>query len=76
MEKYYVYVIKSLVNEKHYVGFTEDVSKRLKKHNGRKVRSTKSNAPYKLLYVEECDSRINARKREVFLKSGIRKRFY
>ena len=70
MNKYYVYVIKSLVNGRHYAGFTEDVSKRLKKHNGKEVRATKAYAPYELLYVEECDNRINARKREIFLKSG------
>ena len=70
MNKYYIYVIKSLINGRHYVGLTEDVSKRLKKHNERKVRSTKAYAPYKLLYVEEYNDRKDARKREIFLKTG------
>ena len=70
MEKHYVYVIKSLVNKRHYVGFTKDISNRLRRHNERKVKATKAYVPYEIVYVEECDDRTKARKREVFLKSG------
>ena len=70
MGKYYVYVIKSLVNERHYVGFTKDISNRLRRHNKRKVKATKAYVPYEIVYVEECDDRTKARKRELFLKTG------
>ena len=34
--KYYVYLLKSEVCNRCYVGYTVDISKRLKRHNGLK----------------------------------------
>ena len=67
---YYVYVLKSLVNDRQYVGYTQDIFERLKMHNQGKVRSTKAYKPYKLIYKEEFSDKTAARKRELFLKSG------
>ena len=67
---YYVYILESLTNGKHYVGYTGDILERLAKHNHGKVRSTKAYKPYKLLYKEEFKDKTVARKRELFLKSG------
>ena len=72
---YYVYVIKN-ENHKTYIGQTEDLDKRLKRHNGlllSKLRSyTKVNKGiWELVYNEEFITRNEAIKREKFLKSHI-----
>ncbi len=51
-----------------YVGWTHDIARRLMKHNaGKGARSTRGRA-WRLLYVEYFDSRIEAMRREYFLK--------
>lgn len=72
---FYTYVIK---NEKGkiYIGQTEDLEKRLLRHNLQlksKARSyTKINrGKWLLVYKEACRSRVEAIKREKFLKSHI-----
>ena len=67
---YYIYILQSEKGGNLYVGSTENLEDRLKKHNGGKVRSTKSRRPFKLIYSEELSSRTEARKRENYLKSG------
>jgi len=70
-----VYVIESEKTERRYTGYTEDIQKRLKEHNSGKVRSTKAYVPYKLVYKEEFGNKTDARKRELFLKTGQERRF-
>jgi len=41
MKWYYTYVLKSLKDSKLYVGFTDDLKSRLKRHNDGLVESTK-----------------------------------
>lgn len=67
---YWVYILQSRRDKKLYTGITADVKKRIQEHNRRKNLSTKSRAPFDLLYKEKCESRVEARKREKFLKSG------
>ena len=58
-----------------YVGFTENIENRLKEHNTGKTRSTKGYIPWFLVYKEEVNDRISARKREKYLKSGCGKEY-
>jgi len=44
-------------------------------HNAGKVKSTKSYLPWKLIYNEEFETRIEARKREKYLKSAAGRRW-
>jgi putative endonuclease len=71
----HVYAIKSELNQRIYVGMSEDVDKRLNQHNMGKTKSTKGYRPWQLLYTESCENRVVARKREKYLKSGIGKEF-
>ena len=66
-----VYVIKSQVHHRFYVGMSEDVNRRLKEHNNGKTKSTKGFAPWEIVFIEEYQTRAEARKREKWLKSGI-----
>ncbi|MBI5872865.1 MAG: GIY-YIG nuclease family protein [Candidatus Omnitrophica bacterium] len=49
---YYVYVLLSLKDKKFYIGFSEDVKKRLADHNAGRNTSTKPRRPLKLIYYE------------------------
>ncbi|WP_317169101.1 GIY-YIG nuclease family protein [Flavivirga algicola] len=56
-----------------YVGLTQDLSNRIKRHNDGRERTTKFYRPYELIYSEKCSNRIEARVREKYWKSGIGK---
>jgi len=49
---------------------SKDLNHRIDQHNLGKVISTKRRRPFTLLYTEEYESRIEAAKREKYLKSG------
>lgn len=70
MDYFYVYVLRSVEYKRSYVGFTSDVKRRLKEHNSGKTKSTKPYRPWKLLFSERHPTKIDALKREKFLKSG------
>ncbi len=70
---YFVYILKSKVNDDIYIGSTADLKNRLNLHNFGKVRSTKAYRPWKLLESMECSSRSDAVKLERFLKTGQQK---
>ncbi len=72
---WWVYAIKSLTDGRIYVGMSQDVDQRLIQHNDGKTRSTKGYRPWKLIYREELASRIEARVKEKYLKSGVGKEF-
>ncbi|PVD51730.1 endonuclease [Terrimonas sp.] len=72
---FFVYVIRSEIDERFYVGLTEDVERRLKEHNSKKTKSTKGYIPWKLCFFETFKTRIEARKREIYLKSGVGKEY-
>jgi putative endonuclease len=68
---YTVYVLKSLKNEKRYVGYTSKVAEeRLKEHLQGSNKWTKQNGPFELVYQEEWEDKTQAIRRENFLKSG------
>jgi putative endonuclease len=73
---YSVYVLQSLKNGRRYVGKTSKSPKeRLSEHNNRSNQYTKNNTPYKLIYYETTYCKKCAGKREIFLKSGVGRKF-
>lgn len=70
-----VYAIKSFKREYIYVGLSSDLDRRLAEHNGGKNKTTKPYRPFRLIYSEEFDTRLKARIREKYLKSGSGKEF-
>ncbi len=57
-----------------YVGWTHDIARRLKNHNaGKGARSTRGRK-WHLLYVEYFDGKVEAMRREYFLKQDRRLR--
>ncbi len=68
---YYVYIIESESNKKLYKGLTNDLKRRLNEHNSGSSTFTSNNGgPWKLIYYEAFLRKEDARREELFLKSG------
>ncbi|MEK7647397.1 MAG: GIY-YIG nuclease family protein [Patescibacteria group bacterium] len=72
---FYVYAIKSMARKYIYVGLTNNLARRVGQHNNKKEKTTRSFAPFKILLTETFPTRIHARQRERYLKSGIGKEY-
>jgi putative endonuclease len=70
MKFYYVYILQSApIATWIYVGYTEDLKKRLAEHNNGESPSTKHRRPYKLIHYEAYASKKDAKRREMYLKT-------
>jgi len=69
MNFHYVYVLENKESGFIYVGQTEDLVLRHKKHNKGEVKSTKPYIPLVLIYYEAYSSKKDALKREKYLKT-------
>ncbi len=72
---YFVYAIKSVNRNYIYAGLTNDIERRVAEHNAGKNKTTKPYRPFKLIYSESFSTRVEARKKEKYLKSGIGKEY-
>lgn len=53
------------------MGITKNIKKRFEQHNNGFNLSTKGFRPFELILTEEFNNYKEARKREIFLKSGV-----
>jgi len=67
---FYTYVIISLEDRTTYIGYTDDLVKRIKEHNLGKTKSIKHKLPVKLVYYEAYLDKTKARIREIELKKN------
>jgi len=72
---FYVYAISSKVTNYIYVGLTNNFERRFDVHNSGQNKTTRTYKPYKLILVEKFETRLEARLKEKYLKSGIGKEF-
>jgi len=72
---YYVYILLSERDQKRYMGFTQDLGRRIVEHNSGLVKSTKNRIPLKLIYFERFENKVEAMNREKFFKSGKGREF-
>lgn len=70
-----VYVLRSEVHDRFYIGMCSDFEQRLKEHNAGKTKSTKGYRPWRLFFKKEIADRRKAREREKYLKSGVGREF-
>ena len=68
---YFVYILQSVKTGELYKGLTDDFDRRLLQHSQGKVSSTKNSLPLRIVHVELCNTRPEARKVEKFFKSGF-----
>ena len=71
---FFVYILK-LSNNKHYIGLTQNLPRRMLQHSHGRSKSTRNHLPFKLLWYDITPTRSNAREYEVFLKNRGAKRF-
>lgn len=72
---WYVYVLRSKKNSLTYTGVTHDLRKRFSQHQAGVSRYTRGRGPFELIYYEMCLDKSDAEAREVYLKSGMGKRY-
>ncbi|MBU4339273.1 GIY-YIG nuclease family protein [Patescibacteria group bacterium] len=65
---YYVYILKSLKDKKLYIGYSDNLQRRIQEHIKGKVKSTKNRRPLVLVYYEAYKSKEDAKEREKQLK--------
>ncbi|MFA6197593.1 MAG: GIY-YIG nuclease family protein [Patescibacteria group bacterium] len=73
--QYFTYVLYFESDGKFYIGYTSDLTNRLKEHKSRNVTATKHRGNFKLVYYECCVDGKDARKREKYFKTGFGRRF-
>jgi putative endonuclease len=66
----FVYVLRSAMVARLYIGSSAEPDARLGSHNAGRVRSTKAGRPWERVLLEEYSDRATAEKRERYLKSG------
>ena len=67
---FYVYVLRSINNGKFYKGLTENLDRRLNEHIAGKMSATRHMLPVELIHVEICSTLEEARRMELYFKSG------
>ena len=64
----YVYILECIDNSL-YTGYTNNIEKRLKTHNsGKGSKYTRCRLPVKLIYYETFETKVEAMKREYYIK--------
>ena len=64
-----VYILRNNQGGKHYIGSTNDLVRRISEHNRGHTRSTRQKGNWEIIYTEEYDNMLEARRRELQIKS-------
>ena len=72
---YYVYVLYSKNQDKFYIGFTDDLRRRMQEHISQKSLSDRRLRNPELVYYEACVSKSDSMKREKQLKTGFGRQY-
>lgn len=70
MIMHYIYVLFSKKDRLLYIGYATDLTRRVKRHKAGYVRATKNRLPMELIYYEAYATRLDAKRREKYLKGG------
>ncbi len=74
---FYVYILENLIDQSWYIGYTDNLERRLSEHN-QKIGGDytgKKQGQWKVIYCEGYLDKKDALGREKFLKSGSGRRF-
>ena len=66
---FYVYILKSLKDDKLYIGYSANLQKRIREHQGGEVKSTKPRRPFELIFYEAYKNKKDAKRREKYFKT-------
>jgi len=67
---YYVYILHNRLKDFIYIGYSEDLKKRVVSHNKGENKSTKAYIPLELIHYEAYKNKTDAKRREMYLKSN------
>jgi putative endonuclease len=70
MKFYYVYVLRNLLKNFIYIGYSEDLKQRIISHNKGENKSTKPYIPLELIHYEAYRNITDAKRREKYLKGN------
>jgi putative endonuclease len=73
---FFVYILQSETDESFYIGYSENVERRLEQHNNEESEYTSRKTPWKIVYIEKFELKKDAIKREKFLKNQKSRDFY
>ncbi|MBU0695024.1 MAG: GIY-YIG nuclease family protein [Bacteroidetes bacterium] len=65
---FYTYILQSDKSGRYYLGHTSNLQERLNRHNNGLVTATRNKGPWKIVYFEEFDSKLEANQRELNIK--------
>lgn len=74
--RYCVYILLSKKDNKHYIGMTSNLDRRISEHNNGLVKSTKPRRPFEIIHTEFFENKADALKREKQLKNKKGKIFF
>lgn len=66
---FYTYILKSQISGRYYIGYTANLTERLKLHNTNRSKATKNLGPWSVFYIEKFDDEASAIRRERQIKS-------
>jgi putative endonuclease len=66
---YFTYILKSLSTGKIYIGQTNNLEDRVKRHNSNQNKYTKNKGPWKLVFFRKFSTRSESVKYEIKLKA-------
>ncbi len=67
--EFFVCILKSLKDDRFYIGQTNDIASRIERHNSGQVTATKNRRPLVIIRTEKFATRAQAMQREKYLKS-------
>jgi putative endonuclease len=70
MKFYYVYLLRNKNKNFFYVGYSENLTQRIKDHNDGRSKSTKEYVPLELIHYEAYSNKKDAKRRELYLKTS------
>jgi putative endonuclease len=72
---FYTYILYSSSFDRFYIGQTNDIVKRIERHNNGYVNSSKAYKPWGIVFFKRFDTRAESMNYETFLKSKKSKDF-
>lgn len=72
---FYTYILESASDDKIYIGYTNNLRRRIEEHNKGESFATEFRAPFRLIYFKACAEKEDAKRREKYLKTTQGRRF-
>ncbi|MCD8176306.1 MAG: GIY-YIG nuclease family protein [Tannerellaceae bacterium] len=72
---FYVYILFSAKLDSYYVGSTGNIEDRIKRHNQGRSKATKKGIPWRIVYKKAFETRSQAYRAELYIKSQKSKSF-